>query len=168
MLPRSFAIAEASSYCLGWMATKWNNPRSIRTTHHYLGEFRVGKGHQCECRRADLVAGQSITVPNRSASEWFNPAAFANPSPTSPGTSGVGSVLGPGFFATDLSLRKVFGCTGKHEPDVPGGSIQYLQSRQFCVGRTGYRDLNRWIGQFRSSGSAVNPRNVQFGLKFNF
>jgi hypothetical protein len=129
----------------------------------------LGKGTNVNGRRANLVPGQSVTVPHPSASEWFNPAAFANPSPTSPGTSGVGSVLGPGFFATDLSLRKVFklpreGMNLMFQADL----FNVFNRANFVLGGLGTATLTVGSGNFGAIGGAVNPRNVQFGLKFNF
>ena len=134
-----------------------------------LANAALGKGTNVNGRRADLVPGQSITVPSRSPSKWFNPAAFANPSPTSPGTSGVGSLLGPGFFATDLSLRKVFklpreGMNLMFQADV----FNIFNRANFVLGGLGSATLTAGSGNFGAVGGAVNPRNVQFGLKFNF
>lgn len=42
------------------------------------------------------------------ASEWFNPAAFANPAPYTFGNSGRNSQRGPGAWDFDLSLAKSF------------------------------------------------------------
>src|SRR6267378_2191699 len=134
-----------------------------------LANAALGKGTIVNGRRADLVPGQSITVPTRSPSRWFNPAAFANPSPTSPGTSGVGSVLGPGFIATDLSLRKVLklpreGMNLMLQADM----FNIFNRANFVLGGLGSATLTAGSGNFGAVGGAVNPRNVQFGLKFNF
>jgi hypothetical protein len=134
-----------------------------------LANAALGKGSNVNGRRANLVPGQSITVPNRSALEWFNPAAFASPSPTSRGTSGVGSVLGPGFFATDFSLRKVFklpreGMNVMFQADM----FNVFNRANFVLGGLGVATLTAGSGNFGGVGGAVNPRNVQFGLKISF
>jgi len=134
-----------------------------------LANAALGKGTNVNGRRANLVPGQSITVSNPSASQWFNAAAFANPSATSPGTSGVGSMLGPGFFATDLSLRKVFklpreGMNLMFQADL----FNIFNRANFVLGGLGSATLTVGSGNFGAVGGAVNPRNVQFGLKFNF
>jgi hypothetical protein len=134
-----------------------------------LANTALGVNTNVNGRRANLVSGQSITVPNPSASLWFNPAAFANPSPTSPGSSGVGSVTGPGFFATDLSLRKSFklpreGMNLMFQADV----FNVFNRANFVLGGLGNATLTVGSGNFGAVGSNVNARNVQFGLKFNF
>jgi outer membrane receptor protein involved in Fe transport len=47
-------------------------------------------------------------VSNPSITEWFNPAAYANPAPGTFGDAGRNSLIGPGFFNLDLSLAKEF------------------------------------------------------------
>jgi hypothetical protein len=134
-----------------------------------LATAALGNGTNVSGRRANLVPGQSITVPNPNASQWFNPAAFANPSPTSPGTSGVGSIKGPDFFATDLSLRKYFklpreGMNLMFQADF----FNVFNRANFVLGGLGNATVTVGSGNFGGVGAAVNPRNVQFGLKFNF
>jgi hypothetical protein len=134
-----------------------------------LANTALGKGTNVSGRRANLVPGQSVTVANPNASQWFNPAAFANPSATSPGTSGVGSVTGPDFFATDLSLRKYFklpreGMNLMFQADL----FNIFNRANFVLGGLGSATLTVGSGNFGAVGAAVNPRNVQFGLKFNF
>jgi len=134
-----------------------------------LANAALGKGTNVNGRRANLVAGQPINGPTRSPSRWFNPAAFANPSATSPGTSGVGSVLGPGFLATDLSLRKVFKLPRESMNLMFQADLFNVFNRaNFVLGGLGNATLTAGSGNFGAVGGAVNPRNVQFGFKFNF
>src|SRR5260370_28911370 len=58
-----------------------------------LANSLLGNNTTVNGRRANRVAGVSLapTAPG----QWFNPAAFANPSATSPGASGVGTFTGP-------------------------------------------------------------------------
>lgn len=118
-------------------------------------------------RRANRVVGVSVapTVPG----QWFNPAAFANPSATSAGTDSVGGFTGPYVFVTDLSLRKYFKLPRENmgltfESDF----FNIFNRANYSLGSLGNASLTVGSGNFGSFGSASNPRNVQFGLKFNF
>jgi hypothetical protein len=134
-----------------------------------LANAALGNGTNVSSRRADLVSGQPITVPNPNASQWFNPKAFKNPTSTSPGTSGVGSVIGPDFFATDLSLRKNFKLPREAMNLIFQADFFNVFNRaNFVLGGLGNATLTVGSGNFGAVGAAVNPRNVQFGLKFNF
>jgi len=118
-------------------------------------------------RRANRVAGVSLapTV----AGQWFNPAAFANPSATSPGTDGVGDFTGPYVFVTDLSLRKYFKLPRENMGLMFESDFFNIFNRaNYSLGSLGNASLTVGSGNFGSFGSASNPRNVQFGLKFNF
>jgi Carboxypeptidase regulatory-like domain len=118
-------------------------------------------------RRADRFPGVSLAP--TAAGQWFNPAAFANPSATSPGTSGVGGFTGPYVFVTDLSLRKTFRLPRENmgltfESDF----FNIFNRANYSLGSLGNATLTVGSGNFGGFGSASNPRNVQFGLKFNF
>ncbi len=118
-------------------------------------------------RRANMVSGVSLapTVPG----QWFNPAAFANPSPTSPGTSGVGAFTGPYVFVTDLSLRKYFKLSRENMNVMFQSDFFNIFNRaNYSLGSLGNATLTFGSSNFGGFGSASNPRNVQFGLKFNF
>ncbi len=118
-------------------------------------------------RRANRVAGVSLapTV----AGQWFNPAAFANPSAISPGTDSVGSFTGPYSFVTDLSLRKYFKLPRENMGLMFESDFFNIFNRaNYSLGSLGNASLTVGSGNFGSFGSASNPRNVQFGLKFNF
>jgi hypothetical protein len=118
-------------------------------------------------RRANRVPGVSLapTAPG----QWFNPAAFANPSPISPGTSGVGTFTGPYIFLTDLSLRKYFKLPRENMNLMFQSDFFNIFNRaNYSLGSLGNATLTVGSSNFGGFGSASNPRNVQFGLKFNF
>jgi len=118
-------------------------------------------------RRADRVAGVSLapTAPG----QFFNPLAFVAPSPINPGTSGVGTFTGPYVFVTDLSLRKYFKLPRENMNVMFQSDFFNIFNRaNYSLGSLGNANLTVPSGNFGSFGSASNPRNVQFGLKFNF
>jgi len=47
-------------------------------------------------------------VSNQSVSNWFNPAAFANPAFGTFGTSGRNTLIGPSFADVDFGVAKEF------------------------------------------------------------
>ncbi|HEV2500581.1 MAG TPA: carboxypeptidase regulatory-like domain-containing protein [Terriglobia bacterium] len=47
-------------------------------------------------------------VPNPTNGKWFNPAAYANPTPGTFGSSGRNTLIGPGYSDIDFSIAKVF------------------------------------------------------------
>src|SRR5712664_1573795 len=118
-------------------------------------------------RRADRIAGVSLAP--TSPGQFFNPLAFKNPSPISPGTSGVGTFTGPYVFVTDLSLRKYFKLPRENMGLMFESDFFNIFNRaNYSLGSLGNATLTFGSGNFGGFGSASNPRNVQFGLKFNF
>ncbi len=118
-------------------------------------------------RRADRVPGVSLapTAPG----QFFNPAAFKAPSPTSPGTDGVGDFTGPYVFVTDLSFRKYLKLPRESMGLMFESDFFNIFNRaNYSLGNLGNATLTFASNNFGSVGSASNPRNVQFGLKFNF
>lgn len=116
-------------------------------------------------RRANLVAGVPLTsgfscpALKRCA---FNPAAFAAPSTTSFGSAPIGNIIGPGYFATDLSLRKYFSMWRE--------SNLLIQLDAFnAFNRANYSNPNTTIGGSLGTITASNPpRQLQLGAKINF
>jgi hypothetical protein len=118
-------------------------------------------------RRADRVAGISLAPIARG--QFFNPAAFKNPSPTSPGTDSVGGFTGPYVFVTDLSFRKYFKLPRESMGLMFESDFFNIFNRaNYSLGSLGNATLTVGSSNFGGFGSASNPRNVQFGLKFNF
>jgi len=57
--------------------------------------------------RADVVAGQMVSLPNPSVGRWFNTAAFATPAGAF-GDARRNSIEGPGQRLFDMSFTKIF------------------------------------------------------------
>jgi hypothetical protein len=121
-----------------------------------------GNGRGAVTRRANYIGG-NVQLDNPTPAQWFNTAAFAAASPASEGSAGVGSIIGPGWYTWDLSLRKSF--------KLPREGMTFaFQADAFnAFNRANWQNPNVTIGgSFGKIGSANNPRNVQFGLKFGF
>jgi trimeric autotransporter adhesin len=58
--------------------------------------------------RPDLAPGQSISLSNPSAAEWFNTAAFVAPTGCTYGNARRNSIIGPGSKVFDMAFTKVF------------------------------------------------------------
>jgi hypothetical protein len=129
-------------------------------------------GNDSEFRRANINTG----VPIRSGFTgcpagkicWFNPvtsganAAFSLAPTTSAGNAPVGNIVGPGYFGTDLSLRKSIA--------LPREMVMLLQADAFNVfNKTNWQNPGTSVDSGLGIITASNPpRQVQFGAKFNF
>ena len=113
-------------------------------------------------------------VSNPGISQWFNPAAFANPAPFTVGNSGRDLLRGPGFWDFDLSLNKKFvlpiGTEGRYHVDFRADFYN-------AFNHTNFAQPNATVGSAATgtitatafSNPNNNPsRQIQLGLILNF
>ncbi len=103
------------------------------------------------------------TFASRSASEWFNVAAFTNAPQFTVGTSSRNPVRGPGLQEADLMAGKTFSLTERLN----------IEFRAEAFNVTNTPPLNDPNGSFGSAAfgaitSAGNPRDFEFALKLHF
>jgi hypothetical protein len=121
-----------------------------------------GTGRGGITRRANYVGG-AVQLDNPTPLQWFNTAAFTAAPTTAEGSAGVGSIIGPGWYTWDLSLRKSFNLPRE------GMTLAFQADAFNAFNRANWQNPNVSIGgSFGKISSANNPRNVQFGLKFAF
>jgi hypothetical protein len=116
--------------------------------------------------RPNVVAGVSPYAPEstRSAAQWLNAAAFASPLPFTVGNSGVNNVIGPGMSSVDCSLLKNTKLTERL-------GLQFRAELFNVLNHVSLGNPNSQLGsnQFGTiTTQAVNPRQIQFGMKLLF
>lgn len=85
----------------------WTIASGLPFTPRILGNvLNVSQGVN-GTQRADVVPGQSVSLPNASIAEWFNTAAFVAPSGAF-GDARRNSIEGPGSRLFDMSFTKIF------------------------------------------------------------
>jgi hypothetical protein len=107
---------------------------------------------------------------------WFNPAVFkssctvpaiGSDGSTGYGNSGIGIVLGPGQFNWDISLLKMTTVGGIRENATLQFRAEFFNA--FNHAQFGNPVTNVTAGNFGSIiNTSVNPRLVQFALKYSF
>ena len=100
---------------------------------------------------------------------YFVPGAFC-PAPvvsadggTDYGNSGVGIALGPGQFNWDMTVMKLFKITEAQRVQFRAEFYNAFNHPQFANPNTTVGPTLGWI-----SATSVNPRIIQFGLKYSF
>ncbi len=126
-----------------------------------------GSGVTAFTRRANIVAGVPLysgyTCPAGKKC-WFNPAAFVQEPNSSAGTTPVGNIIGPGYYAWDVSLRKSFKLPRE------GMSLAFQADAFNVFNRTNWGNPGTSVtgGGFGQISGTNPPRNVQFGVRFTF
>lgn len=119
-----------------------------------------------------LVNGNNLERPNISASpnngpkiagEWFNTAVFSLPAAFTFGNNPRNSVLGPGFVNLDTSLQKQW-------PLRESMNLQFRVDAYNTLNHPNFNLPGRTFGasNFGVISSALDPREMQFALKFEF
>ena len=115
--------------------------------------------------RPNLVAGQPLTVPNPSMTEWFNVNAFT-PQATGPGTSGRNTLFGPHYTNTDFSVFKTF-------PLSETFRLQYRTEFFNLFNHPNFGNPNASLGNpkfgtISAMAGSYSPRQIQFAVKLLF
>jgi hypothetical protein len=131
------------------------------------GQDLSGSGaNQCGCGYSWLpnVVGNP-SVSNPSASEWFNPAAFATPRPGTFGNERRNTLIGPAWRDLDLSLGKTFQIRRGMDLEVRADSFNVLNHPNFGQPSTATGTGVVGGGVITSASGA---RSMQVGGRFTF
>ena len=115
--------------------------------------------------RPNLVGDPNAGAPH-TFNSWFNASAFANPgaTQTTVGTSRPGSVRGPGFWRTDLSLFKNIKFNERLTGQLRWETFNtFNHTNPICC--TSQSTIS---GSFNKISSTRDPRIMQLGMKLNF
>jgi trimeric autotransporter adhesin len=86
----------------------WTIASGLPFTPRLLGDVDDVNAGTNGTLRADLVAGQSVSLSHPSIAEWFNTAAFIAPTPGTYGDARRNSIIGPGSKVFDMAFTKLF------------------------------------------------------------
>ncbi len=126
--------------------------------------------------RPDLVPGQPIYLHGADKTVYLNPAAFALPAPGHFGNLRRGFVRQPGLRNVDFSVAKNWKVKEKY-------GIQFRAEMFNLFNTTNFNGFDPGLGaSFNTAGTFTGfnnanfgklnsdrgPRNIQFGIKFNF
>jgi len=145
---------------VGWVLGGWELSGKVRwQSGQYLtpvGNTSIGT------RRADYLGGE-IDIDDRTAQKWFNTSVFAAAPDTRRGNASVGMVQGPHFYRWDLSMRKKFTV-------VEGKTVEFRLDAFNAFNRINYNNPQMTVtnSDFGTITSAKTPRELQFGLRFEF
>ncbi len=110
----------------------------------------------------DQVANPNAGAPH-TAQQWFNTAAFVNPTGYAPGNARMGTILGPGIQEWDLSLFKNIKFTERLNMQFRAEAFNVFNHVNL-----GNPDTNLGDQNYGVITNAHDPRIMQLGLKLNF
>ena len=120
--------------------------------------------------RANIVPGQAISLPNRSALEWFNTSAFCtpglncvNPAAFSFGDAGRNIIEGPGAITLDMTINRTIPIKESRSLDLRLTASNVFNHVNFAAINTTVNSLT--FGEVTSAGSM---RRVTVQARFRF
>jgi Carboxypeptidase regulatory-like domain len=155
----------------GWTLSgiyRWSSGQPIdisagsdRALTGQLGFFSGAVYQRADQLSADAYAGHSGPF-----GQWFNPDAFKPPALGTLGSYTRNSVAYPGTFAFDMALSRSFRVTESQHVEVRAEAFNVTNSfRPGTPGRNFNNAANAQFGQIRT---ALDPRIMQFALKYVF
>ena len=106
----------------------------------------------------------------RPLTQYFNPAAFAQPALGTLGNLGRGSLRGPANWSFDVALSRAFRVTERQRMEVRAEAYNLTNSFRPLLSTTGasLNGLSLALNTFGQIRSAQDPRIMQFALKYIF
>jgi hypothetical protein len=141
----------------GW---KYSNLSTIQSGRSL--EPGLSVPNQGLATRPSVVPGASLRYPE-TIGEWFSRDTFVRPAPGFFGNAGPGIIRGPGLINFDMALYKDFA--------VSENKAFQLRAEFFNVfNHTNFADVNTTFGSgtFGQVTSALDPRIIEFALRFQF
>jgi hypothetical protein len=125
------------------------------------GTQTIGPGGSGFSRRANFGSGGAPCLGGSLC--WFDASLYTKASTSSAGTAPTGNILGPGYYAWDMSLRKAFKLPRE-------GTNLTFQADAFNVfNTTNWQNPATGVGgSLGLLGSSNPPRQLQFGARFGF
>ena len=116
--------------------------------------------------RPNVVPGQSVNLPSdqRTAEQWFNPAAFQDPAPFTFGNAGRNTLPSPGVAIVDMALHRSFSIKEKARLEFRMEGFNVLNHPNWGIPGQ-YPDFGPYFGRIFTSGE---PRRFQLGLRTDF
>jgi hypothetical protein len=111
--------------------------------------------------RPNVTGNPNLDEPT--ISKWFDTAALSTPATGSFGNSGKGTVLGPGAWNMDLALSRSFPIGDQKKVDFRWEMFNIMNHVRYNSPVT-----TQSSGAFGQIQTALNPRIMQFALKYTF
>jgi hypothetical protein len=123
--------------------------------------------------RATLIGDPNLPSNQRTPQQWFNTAAFLNPSLMTPGEFGNGGrniLIGPSLNRVDFGLAKVFALTSRMKLHIRAEAFNAFNTVSF----TNLNNVVRFdaagnpTGGFGAVTAAAPGRVMEFGVRLTF
>src|SRR5262249_13226850 len=114
-------------------------------------------------QRPNLIGDPTLPADQRTASQWFNTAAFAVPNPFTIGSASRNPVRGPSYRDVDLAIMRRVPVGRDHSVELRAEIFNLLNAVNL-----GAPNATAGAANFGTITTALDPRVVQLALKYVF
>jgi hypothetical protein len=121
---------------------------------------------QANSQYPNVVPGVPLYPDNKSAAQWFNPAAFVSPGAFTYGNAGRNILRGPRYSDVDFSASKTLAL-----PKLEHGQLQFRFDATNALNHTSLGIPNASIGSStvgQITGAQLSGRTLQLGARLAF
>jgi hypothetical protein len=141
----------------------WTIASGLPFTPHILGDAsEVNRGTNGTLR-ANVVSGQSISLPDPSINEWFNTGAFSTPAAATFGDARRNSIEGPGSVLFDMAFTKIVPLKESRTLEIRAQMANVFNTPQYSS-----IDTNLGSQSFGRVIAVGAMRTIQFTVRFRF
>jgi len=121
--------------------------------------------HAAGSERANYLGGNAaLPASARTANQWFNTAAFAQPAPYTFGNTGRTILDGPGTIGCDIAEMKMFPITERQHLQFRAEAFNFINHPFFHYPSNNVSSSNFGV----ITGTSGDSREIQFVLKYIF
>jgi hypothetical protein len=120
--------------------------------------------------RSSWANGWGRTELGNGVYQYASPSVtFSPPCLGCAGNLGRNTFVGPGNWAADMTLSKMFKITERVNMKFDANGFNVFNRANFILATAGGGAHNKYTsGNFGEAAGTLNPRELQFGVKFNF
>ncbi len=111
----------------------------------------------------DLLRSPNLPPAERRPTRWFDTTAFARPTGPRYGNAGRAPVESPGIINFDVSIQRVFLVAERHKFELRLDAFNLPNRANFSIPGQSFG-----TGAFGVIGAALDPRQLQAGIKYSF
>jgi hypothetical protein len=114
-------------------------------------------------QRPQVRGNPNLGSGTRRPERWFDTSAYSVPPPLTYGNAGRGSLEGPGIVNLDLSILRQFRTSENTRVEFRFEAFNVTNHTNFLIPQNSFASSS-----FGAIGSALEARDLQFGLKFYY
>ncbi len=111
----------------------------------------------------DLSRSPNLPPSERTPTRWFDTAAFARPVGLRYGNAGRAPIESPGIINLDISIQRVFRISERQKFELRLDAFNLANHANFSIPGQSFG-----TGAFGVIGAALDPRQLQAGIKYSF